>query len=63
MGRAASPRAVTFPALAASPIRAALPAAAQDEWVGQVTSCVRAACASGSQSPFPGPPALSCDRS
>lgn len=58
-----SSKVVTFFAFAALPIYAALPAAAQDEWVGQITPYVWAVGVSGTLTPFTGAPSLSFDRS
>ncbi|OSP53608.1 hypothetical protein [Pseudoruegeria sp. SK021] len=49
--------------LTAFPILAALPAAAQDEWVGQVTPYVWAVGVSGTLTPFTNAPNLSFNRS
>lgn len=50
-------------ALAIFPVLAALPAAAQDEWVGQVTPYIWAIGVNGNFTPFTGAPNLSFSRS
>lgn len=54
---------LTSCSLAVFPILATLPAAAQDEWVGQVTPYVWAVGVSGDLTPFTGAPTLSFKRS